>query len=290
MTLLGKIFTVLILIMSVLFMGFSVVVYATHRNWKMLVDNPTPTEKFNKLGLKQQLEQKVAENESLKLERTKLKSSLAAEQAARRHVLGGLETKLAETERLLADKEKQRSDLDAIATESAAALKTAQITVDGLRKEVAGLRDEIRVAQADRDTQFEKVVTLTDQLQAARGVERNLMERQQNLLVDISNMKRVLDKFGLNPNESYDNVPPSLDGIVTAVNEANLIEVSLGSDDGLQIGHRVEVFRDNSYLGFAVVLKTNPDRAVAKVDEKSKQGMIKVQDRVATKLSRTRTG
>ena len=38
MTLLGKIFTVLILIMSVLFMSFSIMVFATHQNWQKLVD------------------------------------------------------------------------------------------------------------------------------------------------------------------------------------------------------------------------------------------------------------
>ena len=34
MTLLGKIFTVMILIMSVMFGAVSIVVYATHTNWK----------------------------------------------------------------------------------------------------------------------------------------------------------------------------------------------------------------------------------------------------------------
>jgi len=84
-----------------------------------------------------------------------------------------------------------------------------------------------------------------------------------------------------------ESIAPPLDGIVTAVSDKNLIEVSLGSDDGLRVGHRVEVFRDNNYLGSAMVLKTDPDRAVAQVDEKSQRGLIKVRDRVATKLTRT---
>ena len=41
--------------------------------------------------------------------------------------------------------------------------------------------------------------------------------------------------------------------------------------------------------GDSVVLKTDPDRSVAQVDDKSQRGLIKVQDRVATKLSRTGT-
>jgi hypothetical protein len=77
---------------------------------------------------------------------------------------------------------------------------------------------------------------------------------------------------------------------VTAVGASKLVEVSLGKDDGLRVGHRIEIFRDNAYLGFAIVRKTEPDRSVAQVDEKSLRGMIKVRDRVATKLSRTGTG
>ena len=80
-------------------------------------------------------------------------------------------------------------------------------------------------------------------------------------------------------------VPPKLDAIVTAVGERNLIEVSIGSDDGLRVGHRLEVFHENAYLGYAVVLKTVPDRSVAQIDEKTQRGAVRVRDRVATKLS-----
>ena len=42
MTLLGKIFTGLILVMSVLFLGLAISVYATHVNWRKVVSNPSP--------------------------------------------------------------------------------------------------------------------------------------------------------------------------------------------------------------------------------------------------------
>ena len=38
MNLVGKIFIVLILVMSILFMAFSISVYHTHRNWQDLVN------------------------------------------------------------------------------------------------------------------------------------------------------------------------------------------------------------------------------------------------------------
>ena len=40
MNLVGKIFIVLIFVMSILFMGFVVAVYATHTNWRDVVMKP----------------------------------------------------------------------------------------------------------------------------------------------------------------------------------------------------------------------------------------------------------
>jgi len=289
MTLLGKIFTVLVFVMSLVFMSFAVVVFATHRNWKMLVTNDTPNEKYG-LGLVQQLAQRKEAIISLKAEMDDIRNQLEVERAARRHAIGALETKLAETAQRLTDKEAELRSLQAAEGEAAEALKVAELTVAALRGEVVKLRDEIRVAQLDRDQQFEKVVQLTDLWQGSRGLVGNLEERRQQLLAQIADCKRVMDKVGVSVDMDVDGIPPKLDGIVTAVGESNLIEVSLGSDDGLRKGHRLEVFRSNTYLGHAIVLKTDPDRSVAKVDEESQKGLVKVRDRVATKLGRARTG
>lgn len=286
MTLLGKVFTVLIFIMSILFMGFSVVVFATHRNWKMLVDNPTATEAYP-LGLKQQLQAQVETNKGLRAERDGLRNQLAVEKAARRSALAALETKLADAQQRLAQKESELAGLQAAQTEATAAINLAETRLKDLVVDIQKLRDEIRQVQAQRDEFYQRVVDLTDKLYAAAGVERNLKERETQLIAEISKYKRVTDVMGINPNLPVESIAPPLDGIVTAVSDKNLIEVSLGSDDGLRVGHRVEVFRDNNYLGSALVLKTDPDRAVAQVDEKSQRGLIKVRDRVATKLTRT---
>ena len=72
MTLLGKIFTVLIMVMSVVFMSFSIVVYATHTNWKAEAE-----------GLKQNLDQQLERNQQLEARKQRLLDNLALEQAAR---------------------------------------------------------------------------------------------------------------------------------------------------------------------------------------------------------------
>ena len=81
------------------------------------------------------------------------------------------------------------------------------------------------------------------------------------------------------------NIPPVVDGVVTAVGANDLIEISIGSDDGIRQGHTLEVYRDASYLGRVVIQSTEPDRAVARVLKDFRKGIIRKGDRVATKLS-----
>ena len=123
---------------------------------------------------------------------------------------------------------------------------------------------DVRLAQQTIEAPFDHVPPTIDQV------------------VEAFDRKRVFDKMGLDLSEPSPS-PPKLDAIVTAVGERNLIEISVGSDDGLRVGHRLEVFHENAYLGYAVVLKTDPDRSVAQIDEKSQRAPVQVRDQVATR-------
>ena len=284
MTFLGKIFTVLIFVMSLVFMAFAVAVSATHKNWKVLVTNDTP----GSLGLVQQLQIAERNNKDLDVELGRLKAKLAAEEAARRSAISVLQTKFEDVALRLNQKEAELQNQLSTQSKAAEALRTAEANVEALRNEVAGLRVEIQTAQRDRDEQFAKVVDLTDKLHAARGLQQKLEDRQKQLVADISNCKRIMDKHGLRPDAETEHLPVlGLDGVVLRVAGNNLILVSLGEDDGLKIGHRLELTRGSDYLGYAIVEKTEPDRAVARVDSKSQKGMVKENDRVTTKLGRT---
>jgi hypothetical protein len=82
-----------------------------------------------------------------------------------------------------------------------------------------------------------------------------------------------------------DRIPPKVDGIVVNVGDKDLIEISIGEDDGILIGHQLDVYRDDAYLGKVKIVKTSPDRAVAEIIPEFKRGAIRKGDRVATKLS-----
>ena len=73
--------------------------------------------------------------------------------------------------------------------------------------------------------------------------------------------------------------------MVVNVGDKDLVEISIGDDDGILVGHQLDVYRDDVYLGKVVVVKTSPDRAVAKIIPEYKKGTIRKGDSVTTKLS-----
>jgi hypothetical protein len=101
----------------------------------------------------------------------------------------------------------------------------------------------------------------------------------------MSQMKMVLDRNGLTPDSLVAHIPPKVEGVVLEVSDKDLLEISIGADDGLKIGHTLDVYRGNQYLGRIVIKKTNPDRAVGQVKKELQRGQIKRGDRVTTKFS-----
>lgn len=283
MTLLGKIFTVMIFLMSVLFMGFSVVVYATHVNWRLVVDNANVTAK-HPLGLKQQVESQIAINKLRLKELEKVKSQLAAEQAARRFALAALETRLGHVQGQLSLREAEYATLLATSEKAAVELQISQNTLQKLTVEIDGLRTALVTAQSTRDEEYQKVLALTDKVQGFVGELRTLNERRQQLLDQIASMQRVMQAHDLTPTTDIAAKPPTLDGIVTAVSEKDLIVVSLGRDDGLREGHQLHVYRGGSYLARVIVKKTEPHQSVAQIIPEYRKGVIQRGDFVATKI------
>jgi hypothetical protein len=84
--------------------------------------------------------------------------------------------------------------------------------------------------------------------------------------------------------------PPRLDGVILASRATGYVEISLGSDDGLEKGHELDVYRvgptvaENKYLGKVRVVQTEPDKSVAQILPNFKRGAIQKEDRVATRL------
>jgi len=285
MTLLGKIFTVLIFIMSMVFASFAVAVYATHRNWRDEVMREADEVKPGQMvGYKEQLKTAEEKYEQLSEEKRTLEDQLAMEQAARRQALAGLEARRRSLEAQVAALETRNAELTQSNREAITRVATAEDKVVAIKDEVAALRTRNQTVQTDRDSLLVKVRELTDNIHMSRSVRANLEERRNQLAVELSKRKEVMDRHGISADEPADATPPKIEGVVTAVSKSGLIEISIGSDDGLRIGHTVEVFDGKSYGGRAEVIKTTPDRAVGKIIKEYQKRDLKKGDNVATRL------
>lgn len=273
MNFVGKILTVLILVFSIAFLMIAVVIFQTHADWRQkALDN------------KKQIEALAQANKSLQNEIQFSKDRLQHETVARKFALAALETKAAQVEselqRTTQNYAKLQEQAGIMATQIEATSRQVASTLDENNK----LRVSLRDTQQNRDASFERVVTLTDVLNQQQGTLLTLQEREQELVASNGRMRDVLRRHNLTEFEPAEAAVLQIDGVVTAVGERDLIEISLGSDEGLKRGHTLEVFRGNTYLGRVLIRETWPDRAVAQIIPEFRKGIIRKGDRVATKL------
>jgi hypothetical protein len=280
MNLVGKIFVVLIVFMSLVFMSFAMAVYATHKNWREVVVGPD--------GYSKQLADLQARNTELNAELTKRIKELEDEKKAKTDALAKLENELTVLKQEYATRKEEQDKLEKAEREAVAAMNATQTNATDYRKSLETLRVEILAAQKERDEHFNRVVKVTEELNQAENDKEQLRKRNVDLAKDVARADELLRKLGYDKNRNYSDVPPIVEGVILATPGANLVEISIGSDAGLLPGHKLEVYRisggQSTYVGRIEVVKTSPDRAVCKIDPNFRISNIMVDDRVATKI------
>lgn len=273
---LGKVFVVVILIMSLVFMGLAMAVYATHKNWQQV-----------SLDLNKKLTDAKSENtrlqsdHNLRVEGLEREKTAAEQQAAK---LDAERVSLTERNALI------QAELDGLKQnqrDHIAALASTQAINKGLGDEVTGLRQQIRTAQQARDALFKTALDATEELHEAAGVYNAARERSEQLTKQVAGMTTVMREKGIDPATEPGSVVPNVEGVISKVEQkpgALLIEVTIGADDGLKVGNTLEVSRGTKYLGRVDIIETSPDKSVGRVDRRYQQGQIQEGDRVRTRI------
>ncbi len=276
MNLLGKVLTGVILITSLIVMVVAVMVYSTHRNFKEDADKLTA-----------QLNNAKQQNQQLESKLRSLESLLTGEVETAKQEVAKLES---ERIQLVAENTTFQSELDLLRQEqrtNTAAVVATQSNNESLTSEVDALRTAIQENQQARDEAVAVTIRATDELHQAQGTLTSLRERSIQLVQELGTATSMLRESGIDPSTDPKAGVPNVRGVVSAIHRAagnQLIEVSVGADDGIKPGHTIEVFRGERYLGRAEILKTEPDRAVGRVIRRFQQGQIQEGDHVATKL------
>jgi len=278
MTLLGKWFLAFTCFLSIVFMILALVANASHRNWRDVVLDPGT-------GLKKRIETIEQTNSQLRDARERTQLALDREQASRRTALAALQSQLDQLQLVLVRTESDASSLQSINTELSQSSRTSSQELEKLTEETRKLREQIRTEQEDRDTLFAETLEMTDQTNRLRGIVQQQSERNEQLMAQVNDYKRVVDYKGIDMNESLDGAPPERNGSVLVINRSlKLAEISIGFDEGLRDGHLLDVTRNGRYVGRIRVRKTEPDRAVAEILADFSEGIIQEGDRVDTTI------
>jgi hypothetical protein len=284
MTFVGKILVVMHLLFSVLFMAFAGAVFTAQKNWR--ADSEAKATQLAKA----QADLRDASTQLQDLQNQK--AATEADLNNKITQLSGEATSLKnENQSLDAENKQLLASLDAVRTQS-------QLSADeaGERVQEAQLQRERNAElRTSRDQQVEQVRTLADEVFGLNLRLTATRERYESLLRDNATMRSFLASKGLptDPKQMVVNTQPA-EPLVAVVMDirpgergaSELVQISAGTDDGLEIGHRLTLFRDSKYLGQIELTYVTPDLAVGSVipDLKAKNAVIQKGDNATTKF------
>jgi hypothetical protein len=268
MTFVGKILVIVIMAFSLLFLGISSVVFTTSKNWVAA----TKAEKEKVDDLKKKLNDTQAVAGAAKKELEDAKSSFDA-------LKKGLESKISLLEVQNKNDQVQYTTASSQLAVANQNQKAALDEVEAKRQETMTLRtqksavekqaNEFKLHQAELN---DKIRELERQLETATKNNTDLRER-------VAKFSVLLREHGLSDDigqiKGLESPPPVM-GEVKRIDPTNRrLEITIGADDGLVVGHELYLFRLTprpEYLGKVMIQSVDPDQAVAKVIGNTFQG------------------
>ncbi len=273
MNLMGKIFTLLIFFMSICFLVISVMVGASHRNWKQAA-----TEMQAKANQAENIanEAKVSTTEKEKL--------LAAERVARAGQLANLESGKKMAESALESKEEQLRKESEISQARMQQLEQAEARIKAQDAIVAALKATNKNHVDNIAIQFGLVQNLQNETSELENQITVLTQKEGDMRSKLAKTKRVLNNVGLTEDDLTSHIVPKLDGMVTKLGEDGLFVISLGSDDGIRKGHQLDIYRGRRFVGKGTVIQTKPDLSAVKMNPDFKVDDVREGDHVTSKF------
>ncbi len=265
MTLVGKILVIIIMACSLLFLGFSTVVFTTATNWK--VATAAQKDIVTKRGAEvDKLKAEVADAqkavEATKADRDEKLKSFSLEIANKQKEI---DQRLDEATQAKTSLEKAQENANLAINEQVA--RTGEVTL--LRSQNEAIRtqaDEFKLSKTDLKTQ---VLTLERQLETAKQNNADLLDRVAVMGSFLRSKGFTDNVITLRGQISGVAPPPDVEGVITRIEPNNRrVEISIGSDDGLLVGHELSVYRLKpkvDYIGKIRIILVEPDKAVGEV-------------------------
>jgi hypothetical protein len=284
MNLVGKIFVVLIFVMSLVFMSLTIAMYAAHKNWREVAMNEE-TAKGKPLGYYHQLRQEKTHTRELQDQLESIKNEREKAKKEHEQVLTKALSELDLKTRKCNDLEAGYATLQKKTSDAVAAMNATQASATKYREELEKSRTLIIEAQRDRDAIYKDVVKKTDALTQADSDQAQLKKKMEDLAKDYAKAKEALRWYSIDENSDYKSkTPPKVDGIVSEAPGGGVVVISIGSDSGLRKGHQLQVYGSRGYVGRIEVIKTTPDKSVCKIDPNFQSSNMMKGDRVSSTI------
>lgn len=278
----SKILIVANLVFSLCFMCFAGAVFTFQAGWREKA-NKTETQLVSAnaqikdlQGQKEQLTTKHAKD--LGDETTRANNAEAK--------VNGLDQNLKQAIGNLANAEKER-DKHLVDLQVAQKEAQARITeTNDARAEIKLLRDQNNEAIAVRRG-------LEDKNLEMEGAIAEAGSREVQFLKEITNLNDLLRLNNIDPRDPVVGPVPKVvervDGFVVesrknASRSAELVQISVGSDDGVFKNLKMTVYRDSNFLATIQITDVYPDKAVGLVVEETRNGTIERGNNVTTKF------
>lgn len=268
MNLVGKIFVVLIFVLSLVQMSLTMTVYMTHTNWRLVADNSDT--KLGPLGLKQRLEAAESELNTLRANYANIEDQQEKERKEKRDAIASLNTQLVEEQEQKKQMQEELNDSREKIRTSLAATNAAQDNANNLSKENASIRDQIKVLLDARAQTVNEHIVLDGKYVEELRKTAELQKSAQKVAAELAQAMAVLNYLNIPPDVNFlasKEPPAGVEGRVLSVSsDRGMVEISIGTDDGVRQGHRFEVQSGNggAYVGRVEVQDVYPHKAVCR--------------------------
>ncbi len=289
MTFVGKLLVVILMALSVCFMAFAGAVFTVQANWKHEAKGLEQNLSDLKIAKKDDEEEFKQFKDDINIVLENERNRADAAEANARILTQKTAVQNTEIITIKTERDTQRQLAIIAGTEASERRNEAiaqRLVNENLHKELnnlitkaGGLEDENFNFDIERKTMLVKHDRLLDQLRALQ-------------------MSARAHGFDADPKELAKQAtpPPLVAGLVLETKEgdrsgSDLVEISIGSDDGLSKGHTLSVYRTGQttgrapkYLGDIRLLYVTSDRSVGAVVLRAKNGVIERGDNVTTKI------
>jgi hypothetical protein len=285
MTTVGKIMTVIVLVLSLMICTFAVFSYAGRYNFDVALREANKQAKIahdNADQFYQDKQRAVAEADG----------RVAAVEGQSR----GLREEVEGYKAQLNTFAKRMSDAETRAAQAETTAKAAQADVLRRQADAEKLRDTLAV-EINRNTDLvkrenamrDKAVAFEIQVKSLTSRNSGLEGQLQEMAKDLQRLKQNLGSGGRALASGSNPPPDNVEGLVRTADAGGLLKLTIGSDSGLAKGHTLELYRlspipsQSKYLGRVRILDVTPHEAIAqplgRLTDKPQAG-----DHVATRI------